>query len=779
MKKLLLPKFIIVITFLLLQNSIIAQNDNCAGAIAVTVNPDTVCAAFTFGDGTTATQSIPACTAGDADDDIWFSFVATNVDHEFHITDVAPNWWAPMAIEIFSGNCGSLTSLSCVTANTSSLGGFTPGNTYYIRIYNDWTGNDQTFNFCIRTITLPPDDCPQAVVASVNPDMTCTVINSGNTANTTQSMVACDGGDADDDIWYSFVAGSSIHEFDISNVAPQSWAPMVVEVFSGACGSLTSLSCLTSFPANQTGLTSGNTYYFRVYNSWTGNDQSFDLCIKTVTVPTNDDCPQAIAANVNPGMTCTFTTSGYTGFTTQSMPGCNGIADDDVWFSFVATDTIHSIDILNPSGPVDHEVFSGPCGGLTSLGCSYATLSLIDSLTIGDTYYVRVYGTDSASAKTFDLCIQTPTPPITASDCNSAVDVCTDLNFSIKPNGVGAVNEIPASGTLPGNPLNNNPGGSGNSGCLWSNEKHSTWMTINISASGDLEFTFAGGTTQGGYYDWIMYPYNPTACADISANNVAPVRCNWNGGNTGGTGLTNVLPPGGDARNYEPALPVILGEQYIICFSNYSSVSSLVPLQFSGTASVSCIPLPVELISFDANLFSTENGKQKVKLEWSTLTEINNDYFTIEKSSDAVEFESVDVVAGAGNSSLLLTYELLDNNPLPGINYYRLKQTDYDGKESYSKIVAIEASITFSIINVFPVPSKKKINYELYSASDKKLLVEVSDLLGTVLITDTKLLSEGNNLLSLNVSELPKGLYTIKFINKENGLIEFSKIIKE
>ncbi|MBU0765495.1 MAG: SprB repeat-containing protein, partial [Bacteroidetes bacterium] len=179
--------------------------------------------------------------------------------------------------------------------------------------------------------------------------------------------------------------------------------------------------------------------------------------------------------------------------------------------------------------------------------------------------------------------------PSTAGDCSDAINVCTDLGFQIDANGFGSINEIPALGSY-GNPDNNNPGGSGNWGCLRIGESNSTWMIVNIGSDGNLQFNF-GGSSQAGYYDWIMYPYNENSCTDIPNNLVAPVRCNWNAVSYGGTGCATTVPIGGDPGNFEPALPVLCGEQYIICFSNYSSAITNVPLSFFGTASVSCLEL--------------------------------------------------------------------------------------------------------------------------------------------------------------------------------------------
>ena len=121
---------------------------------------------------------------------------------------------------------------------------------------------------------------------------------------------------------------------------------------------------------------------------------------------------------------------------------------------------------------------------------------------------------------------------ITAADCSDAVDVCTNLGFTITPNGTGNVNELaPATAGSICNP-NTPPTGTG-AGCLLSGEINSTWMVVNIAGGGLLEFTFGANNTQNGFYDWSMWPYNPnTTCNDILNCTVAPVACNWNASTT-------------------------------------------------------------------------------------------------------------------------------------------------------------------------------------------------------------------------------------------------------
>jgi hypothetical protein len=97
------------------------------------------------------------------------------------------------------------------------------------------------------------------------------------------------------------------------------------------------------------------------------------------------------------------------------------------------------------------------------------------------------------------------------------------------------------------------------------------------------------------------------------------------------------------------------------------------------------VVLPITLLSFTGkSLTNTTN-----LLEWTTSTEINNDYFTLERSSDAQSFSAIGIVNGAGNSNISLNYNFIDDAPLKGINYYRLKQTDFDGAFSYSNSIAL------------------------------------------------------------------------------------------
>ena len=173
---------------------------------------------------------------------------------------------------------------------------------------------------------------------------------------------------------------------------------------------------------------------------------------------------------------------------------------------------------------------------------------------------------------------------ITASDCSNAVNICQNASFQIDPvTGSGSVTEF-QTGSVSNPSLNP---ASGNSGCLLSGELNPTWMVVNVAGTGTLEFSF--GQDNGiGCFDWIMWPYTANSCTQIINNQLAPIRCNWNGACEGFTGISTPPPPGGDASNFEPELNVTAGQQYLICLSNFSSQVTNLPLNFFGTANVSC-----------------------------------------------------------------------------------------------------------------------------------------------------------------------------------------------
>lgn len=182
-------------------------------------------------------------------------------------------------------------------------------------------------------------------------------------------------------------------------------------------------------------------------------------------------------------------------------------------------------------------------------------------------------------------------------------------------------------------------------------------------------------------------------------------------------------------------------------------------------------PLPVELLSFEAEVVS--NG---VELRWATATEINNDYFTIERSTDAIYFEDILVKTGAGNSNQTLHYSALDKNPMEGISYYRLRQTDFDNTESWSDIVNVFIGGTENV-TVFPNPADDFISIMLSgNISGGNKTIELTDNLGNVIMSESKKFSEKERIKILNTARFSKGIYFIR-ITDSAGTSLIRKII--
>jgi hypothetical protein len=259
------------------------------------------------------------------------------------------------------------------------------------------------------------DECTGAILLTVNTDNSCTNTYSGDLGYCTQSYPSCvSSGYEAKDVWFKFVATSSSQKIILT---PLTYRDYVFELLGGSCGNLTSIACVNSGGANESdvaivnNLTAGNTYYIRVYNYYGGGtpESQFSLCINTSSVLLdNDDCNGALNMIPCPG-NCSSGTSVTNIGATQSMSGCFGIAEDDMWFKFTATSNRHRVSVVTEEdvNPV-LEIFDGTCGALTSITCRYinngSPYSFIDAdltnFIVGHTYYYRVYGSGSNSSKT-------------------------------------------------------------------------------------------------------------------------------------------------------------------------------------------------------------------------------------------------------------------------------------------------------------------------------------------------------------------------------------------
>ncbi|HTF17629.1 MAG TPA: T9SS type A sorting domain-containing protein [Chryseolinea sp.] len=170
---------------------------------------------------------------------------------------------------------------------------------------------------------------------------------------------------------------------------------------------------------------------------------------------------------------------------------------------------------------------------------------------------------------------------------------------------------------------------------------------------------------------------------------------------------------------------------------------------------------PVTLVSFSASLHS-----DMVALSWATASEINNHYFTIERSDERLQFDSLFSVAGAGDSQLLLHYQAMDYSPLQGVSFYRLKQTDYDLKYTYSRVVRVVNNPTSGqVLSLYPNPvwADNKIQLRLNTNKAEESYVLITDVLGRVYFAGAVDLSKSTDVLDLALNyRLGPGTYVVR-----------------
>ncbi len=171
--------------------------------------------------------------------------------------------------------------------------------------------------------------------------------------------------------------------------------------------------------------------------------------------------------------------------------------------------------------------------------------------------------------------------------------------------------------------------------------------------------------------------------------------------------------------------------------------------------------IPVELIDFKA-----QKVNQAVKLLWSTATELNNAFYAIERSENGKSFDKIGEINGYGNSNVLKTYQFIDEKPMSTVNYYRLRQVDFDGKETVYKTVSVNFGKN-TTTKVYPSIAKDKINVEVIGDKGVSDLLVVN-LLGQVVKAQKLQNTEG--VFPVNISDLPNGSYIMRLVSKNESV---------
>lgn len=175
------------------------------------------------------------------------------------------------------------------------------------------------------------------------------------------------------------------------------------------------------------------------------------------------------------------------------------------------------------------------------------------------------------------------------------------------------------------------------------------------------------------------------------------------------------------------------------------------------------VVMPVELTSFTA-----KETKGLVTLDWQTASEVNNEGFHIERSVNGVDFDAIAFVDGHGDSQETIDYSFVDDNAKPGLNYYRLKQVDYDGAFEYSDVI----SITTDILKATVSPSKTADLLTIFTPAETLSQIGLYDMSGNLMHS----LELKNGSKTIDISDYPVGMYFVKILSE--GQVQTEKIFK-
>ena len=559
---------------------------------------------------------------------------------------------------------------------------------------------------------------------SVTPDGTC---YNGTTVGATDlwvGQVGCQSGN-NAEVWYTFVATASQLDVVITAGTIGGNIEFILVSATGACsglsitGSLCGPSVLTG---TINGLQIGTTYYYTI--SSTGSTGTFTTCVNNVVpVPVSgQDCAAAAILCDATGFSQGSSSAGFGAQEVSSSNSCWGFGGErqSKWFKF-------------------------------TVGCT-GTLE-------------------------FNI-----NPVISGNDYDFAL-----WNITGDPTGC----------TTKGSTI----------ACNWSGCKGSTGVTTCTNAVGEPGRVTSGAGCGGGPEAWNVATINVTA-----GNTYALLVDNFSTSNSGFSltfggacgGGTAIIGPNADFTGSLDAscmtytatkTCVTTNSTYLWSYGDgatstgmngshtYTTTGSYtVSLTvtdalgcvdtYSETINVGCV-LPIKLGHFDA----TFNEKTKtVDLNWLTASEINNDFFTIEKSKDGQIFEVVGIVDGAGNSNTIRTYDTIDKNPYQGTSYYRLKQTDYDGQFAYSQLVAVNVIGAFENVAIFPNPILGVGYLSFSAAANSTTTVWIYDISGRKVWSKDYGTNKGANQLTLETNELSQGMYFLTMSNgEENTTLKFIK----
>ncbi len=761
-------------------------NDECDGAIAFPEIPlDGSCVALPV-DVTWATLSgIYEC--GNDNVDVWYSFVMPDVLY-LNVDFLTSGRFYDLQYELFTGDCGNLESLFCLryySRESSRLFGLTPGTKYYLRIFNSATALFE-YSMCLSSPKDPPvnDLCPDALPYPAIPeDGSCATILATVTGATGDLEEICHDV-YDDDIWYTFVLPENATGVIVRTYSDSIELLGSAVIYGGSCDDLTYIGCAYG-ESMMNEMTGGETYFMRVQSGQVNVEGTIEICLKGIfTVVPNDSCLSAEPFPVIPadGSWVGIHVNSL-GATDSGIPACNGYADDDVWYSFVAPEGATFLTYRFPWDPsIQIELFEGECSALSFLGCYNIGYGGFYNLIPGNTYFVRMYHFDSNNY--LDFFFELSVPQTVQNDfCSDAIE------FPPIPSDGSCV-------SISGNTILAT--GEGISTCYGSShydiwykftvpqdrtaviieveEVNNSSITVQLirGACDDFEILecipgpriddFSGLTPGATYFLHVVPLFHPNAQFNlcIRAGSTPPVNDEC----LQATSITNA--PGIFTDPGPQTTRGATDSDYDGCYGDYDNRDYTYDIWYS---------LTTDQDGGDAFVTLTHRD------EYIEYQYFNMIFQGMQGSCDSFQtlgcFEDGDYFNG--HSDTTITLSLLGLEPLTTYffrayastfthNYAPVDFTIFAEGSALNPIVGIENnepeySDAGVISKVFPSPAGSFVHVEFESGAQQFLSITLADMMGHRVLQNKILTQGGTNYSTFNIDMLPPGMYIVYLEN--------------
>jgi hypothetical protein len=747
-------------------------NNECIAAAVVAVNTDgtfNLAINATTVNATQSTNSMLPCTIP-ADDDVWFKFVAPSTGAiQLNISNNSQT----MFTSVYGGACGSLASRKCIYGTTDTLLSLVPNAIYYLRVMTQNSNVNSIFTLALRSIAAPVTNTTCATAAALT-----TVYQQGTTAGLTvnSSIIACYGSAAPNkELWYSFTATATNHFIEITDMIRLSSNAnnLGFRLYSGTCAALTQVSpCVTTVTANNTvftGLTIGATYYVQVMeNTYNGGPVQFAIRLKTVQTPGNDEYNGAAVPTLVQEPTASYAST-TARFSTLSLGAPSGTYTQDVWYRFYAASSSATVSIIDGFTQAPRLMVYESNGTTIKEAGSQNYSIPVTALTVGNLYYIRVLNTGP-----------------------SATDNGTE-DFKI------AVFGIPSSSVADAAPVGSNcvtadgPVTSTNSG-RWLHITHQGKMLASIfdnagNSMGAMTakyFTNSAGVRSDAtgieYLDRnyeitpAVQPTNPVMVRLYFSKAEFDAMINANDGDGNDVLWLSDLKIAKFSSVPCASTLTLTGEQLYNIY-NWGALNTTVyyiDVQVPAFSSFFLKTVAGGLLPATCSNFNYKLADGKVKLLWSTQTETNTKDFELQKSSDGINFSTIATIIAAGSSSNQKDYQFTDMLRNNETIYYRLQQTDKDGKKQFiCRTIKVNTTGKNSLFsNAYPNPVTSSMTIDILKPFAGKADIQVLNVMGQVMQQQSFNLQASDAQLKINMKNLQPGAYSIRLITNEGVQVQ-------